>query len=96
MADYNSVVEGQKIIQTALEAFGRVDVVVNNAGILRDKSFARISDADWDLIHDVHLKGAFKTTQAAWPVFRKQNFGRIIVTSSNSGVYGNFGQANYR
>lgn len=95
VADYNSVTEGEKIIETALKAFGRIDIVVNNAGILRDKSFARISDSDWDLIHAVHVKGSFKTTQAAWPHFRKQNYGRIIMTSSNSGIYGNFGQANY-
>lgn len=95
VADYNSVVNGEKIIQTALDNFGRVDVVVNNAGILRDRSFTRISNSDWDLIHDVHLKGAFKVTQAAWPHFRKQNYGRIIVTSSNAGIFGNFGQANY-
>uniref|UniRef100_A0A1B6F4C3 Peroxisomal multifunctional enzyme type 2 n=1 Tax=Cuerna arida TaxID=1464854 RepID=A0A1B6F4C3_9HEMI len=93
--DYNSVTEGDKIIETALANFGRVDVLVNNAGILRDKSFARISDTDWNLIHDVHLKGSFKTTQAAWPHFQKQNYGRVIMTSSNSGLYGNFGQANY-
>lgn len=95
VADYNSVVDGDKIIQTAMEAFGRVDVLVNNAGILRDKSIARISDEDWNLIHDVHLKGSFVTTRAAWPIMKKQNYGRIIMTSSNSGVYGNFGQANY-
>ncbi|PSN45997.1 Peroxisomal multifunctional enzyme type 2 [Blattella germanica] len=95
VANYDSVVEGEKIIQTALDNFGRIDIVVNNAGILRDKSFARISNSDWDLINDVHLKGAFKTTQAAWPHFRKQNYGRVIVTASNSGLYGNFGQANY-
>nr|CAD7423672.1 unnamed protein product [Timema monikensis] len=94
-ANYNSVEDGEKIIQTALDNFGRIDVVVNNAGILRDRSFARISDTDWDLIQQVHLKGTFKTTQAAWPHFRKQNYGRVIVTSSNSGLYGNFGQANY-
>jgi len=93
--DYNSVVEGGKIIDTALQNFGRVDVVVNNAGILRDKSFARISQADWDIIQDVHLKGSFITSQAAWPHFRKQKYGKIIVTSSNSGLYGNFGQAGY-
>lgn len=93
--DYNSVVEGDKIVQTALENFGRIDVLVNNAGILRDRSLARISDEDWNLIHDVHLKGSFLTTRAAWPVMKKQNYGRIIMTSSNSGVYGNFGQANY-
>ncbi|KAK9497186.1 hypothetical protein O3M35_004551 [Rhynocoris fuscipes] len=95
IADYNSVVDGDKIIKTALDKFGRVDIVINNAGILRDKTFARISDSDWDLVHNVHLKGSFKTSQAAWPIFRKQNYGRIIVTSSNSGLYGNFGQANY-
>lgn len=95
MADYNSVTDGEKIIQTALAAFGRVDILVNNAGILRDKSFPRTSDQDWDLVNNVHVKGSFKTTQAAWPVFRKQNYGRIIMTSSNSGIYGNFGQANY-
>nr|CAD7401807.1 unnamed protein product [Timema cristinae] len=94
-ANYNSVEDGEKIIQTALDNFGRIDVVVNNAGILRDRSFARISNTDWDLIQQVHLKGTFKTTQAAWPHFRKQNYGRVIVTSSNSGLYGNFGQANY-
>lgn len=93
--NYDSVVDGDKLIQTALENFGRIDIVVNNAGILRDKSFARISESDWNLVHDVHLKGAFKVTQAAWPHFRKQNYGRVIVTSSNSGLYGNFGQANY-
>ncbi|XP_058820149.1 peroxisomal multifunctional enzyme type 2-like isoform X1 [Topomyia yanbarensis] len=93
--DYNSVVDGDKIIQTAMEAFGRVDVLINNAGILRDKSLARISDEDWNLIHDVHLKGSFLTTRAAWAIMKKQNYGRIIMTSSNSGVYGNFGQANY-
>lgn len=95
VADYNSVVDGEKIIQTALDKFGRIDVLVNNAGILRDKSFARISDQDWNLIHDVHLKGSFKTSQAAFPIFKKQNYGRVIMTSSNSGLYGNFGQANY-
>lgn len=95
VADYNSVVDGDKIVQTALDNFGRIDILINNAGILRDKSFARISDQDWDLVHAVHLKGSFKTTQAAFPVMKKQGFGRIIMTASNSGLYGNFGQANY-
>lgn len=95
VADYNSVVDGDKVIQTAIDNFGRVDILVNNAGILRDKSIAKTSDLDWNLIHDVHLKGSFMTTRAAWSHFKKQNYGRIIMTSSNSGIYGNFGQANY-
>ncbi|EEB16259.1 estradiol 17 beta-dehydrogenase, putative [Pediculus humanus corporis] len=95
VANYDSVENGEKIIKTAIDNFGRVDIVINNAGILRDKSFAKISDNDWDLIHQVHLKGSFKTTQAAWPYFKKQNYGRVVMTASNSGIYGNFGQANY-
>lgn len=95
VADYNSVEEGEKVIQTALDAFGRIDVLINNAGILRDRSFGRTSDHDWDLVHRVHLRGAFKVTRAAWPHMRKQNYGKIIMTSSTSGVLGNFGQANY-
>lgn len=93
--DYNSVVEGHKIIDTAISKFGRIDVLINNAGILRDKSLANITDDDWDKISDIHLKASFITTRAAWPHFKKQKFGRIIMTSSNSGIFGNFGQANY-
>lgn len=93
--DYNSVTEGDNIIKTAVDAYGRVDILVNNAGILRDKSFTNMSDNEWNAIYDVHLKGAYVTTRAAWPYFRKQKYGRVIMTSSNSGVYGNFGQANY-
>uniref|UniRef100_A0A2H1W3G5 SFRICE_022336 n=1 Tax=Spodoptera frugiperda TaxID=7108 RepID=A0A2H1W3G5_SPOFR len=96
VADYNNVVEGEKIIKTALDNFGRIDILINNAGILRDRSFTKMSDQDWDLIHLVHLKGAFKTTHAAWEHFRKQKYGRVIMTSSNAGIFGNFGQANYR
>lgn len=95
VADYNSVVDGDKVIDTAIKNFGRIDILINNAGILRDRSIAKISDQDWNLVNDVHLKGSFKCTQAAWPHMRKQKFGRIIMTSSNSGIYGNFGQANY-
>ncbi|CAG9795723.1 unnamed protein product [Diatraea saccharalis] len=95
VADYNSVVNGEKIIKTAIDNFGRIDILINNAGILRDKSFLKLSEQDWDLVHAVHLKGAYKTTHAAWEYFRKQNYGRIIMTSSNAGIYGNFGQTNY-
>lgn len=96
VADYNSVEDGDKIVQTAIDNFGRIDILVNNAGILRDKSIVNTSDNDWDLIHRVHLRGSFLTTRAAWPHFRKQNYGRIIMTSSVAGIYGNFGQSNYR
>ncbi|SQG00160.1 short chain dehydrogenase/reductase family oxidoreductase [Paucimonas lemoignei] len=95
VANHDSVTDGDKIVQNALDAFGRVDVVVNNAGILRDKSFAKMEDTDWDLVYRVHLEGAFKVTHAAWPHLREQNYGRVIFTSSTSGIYGNFGQANY-
>nr|XP_020766542.1 peroxisomal multifunctional enzyme type 2 [Odocoileus virginianus texanus] len=95
VANYDSVEEGEKIVKTALDAFGRIDIVINNAGILRDRSFSRISDGDWDIIQRVHLRGSFLVTRAAWDHMKKQNFGRIIMTSSASGIYGNFGQANY-
>lgn len=95
VGNYDSVTEGEKLIKTAMDNFGRVDILVNNAGILRDKSFVKITEQDLNIILDVHLRGSFSTTQAAWPIFKKQNYGRIIMTSSNSGLYGNFGQANY-
>ncbi|XP_005096557.1 peroxisomal multifunctional enzyme type 2 isoform X2 [Aplysia californica] len=95
VANYDSVEEGDKVVQTALDAFGRIDVVINNAGILRDRSFARISNEDWDIIHRVHLRGSFMVTRAAWPHMKKQGYGRIIMVSSSAGIYGNFGQANY-
>ncbi|XP_072137553.1 peroxisomal multifunctional enzyme type 2 isoform X2 [Mobula birostris] len=91
----DSVEEGEKVVQTALDTYGKIDIVVNNAGILRDRSFARISDLDWDLIQRVHLKGSFKVTRAAWNYMKNQKYGRIIMTTSVSGIYGNFGQANY-
>ncbi|XP_006034004.1 peroxisomal multifunctional enzyme type 2 [Alligator sinensis] len=95
VANYDSVEAGEKLVKKALEAFGRIDIVINNAGILRDRSFARISDEDWDIIHRVHLKGSFLVTRAAWNHMKNQKFGRIIMTSSAAGIYGNFGQANY-
>ncbi|RKP24368.1 hypothetical protein SYNPS1DRAFT_17312 [Syncephalis pseudoplumigaleata] len=95
VANYDSVEEGEKVVQTAIQAFGRVDILVNNAGILRDKSFLRMTDTDWDLVQRVHLRGTYKVTRAAWPYFVKQKYGRIVNTSSAVGLYGNFGQANY-
>lgn len=95
VADYNNVLEGEKIIETAVKNFGTVHVVVNNAGILRDAQFKKMSDQDFQLVTDVHTNGAFKVTKAAWEYFRKQSYGRIINTASPAGLYGNFGQANY-
>ena len=95
VANYDSVTEGDKIVQTAMDSFGRVDVVINNAGILRDKSFHKMTDDDWDIIFDVHVRGAYKVTRAAWPMMRDQNYGRVIFTTSAAGIYGNFGQTNY-
>ena len=95
VANYDSVEDGGKIVQCALDSFGRIDIVVNNAGILRDSSFQKMSAEDWDLIMRVHVQGAFKVTHAAWPHLREQSYGRVIFTSSAAGIYGNFGQANY-
>jgi 3-hydroxyacyl-CoA dehydrogenase/3a,7a,12a-trihydroxy-5b-cholest-24-enoyl-CoA hydratase len=95
VANYDSVEDGGKIVQAALDHFGRIDIVVNNAGILRDVSFHKMTEVDWDLIYRVHVLGAFRVTHAAWPRMRDQGYGRVIVTSSAAGIYGNFGQANY-
>ena len=95
VANKDSVEFGDKIVKTAMDAFGTVDIVINNAGILRDVSFAKMTDLDWDLIMKVHLKGAFSVTRAAWPIMREKGYGRIINTGSASGLYGSFGQANY-
>lgn len=86
---------GANIIQTAIDSFGKIDILVNNAGILRDKSFTKMTDDDWDLVQAVHVKGAYYCTKAAWGHMREQTFGRIIMTASASGIYGNFGQSNY-
>ena len=95
VANYDSVTDGDKIIQTAMDSFGKIDVVINNAGILRDKTFHKMEERDWDLIYDVHVRGAFKVSHAAWPYMRDQNYGRMIFTASAAGIYGNFGQTNY-
>ena len=95
IANFDSVEFGERIVADAVRVWGRVDIVINNAGILRDKSFHKMKEKEWDLIHGVHLKGAFKVTRAAWPHFRKQKYGKVLMTSSVAGLYGNFGQANY-
>jgi NAD(P)-dependent dehydrogenase (short-subunit alcohol dehydrogenase family) len=98
VADANSVATaegGQAIVNTAVEAFGTVDVVVNNAGILRDKTFHNLTPELLEPVVDVHLLGAFYVTMPAWKIMRENNYGRVINTSSNSGILGNFGQANY-
>jgi NAD(P)-dependent dehydrogenase (short-subunit alcohol dehydrogenase family) len=86
---------GQAIVQSAIDAFGQVDIVVNNAGILRDKSFHNMTIDMINAVIDVHLRGAFYVTHAAWTHMRDQGYGRVVNTSSNSGILGNFGQANY-
>jgi NAD(P)-dependent dehydrogenase (short-subunit alcohol dehydrogenase family) len=98
VSDANSVSSpegGEAIVRTALESFGRVDIVVNNAGILRDKSFQNLTPDLLESVLDVHLKGAFYVTRPAWVKMREQGYGRVVNTSSNSGLLGNFGQANY-
>ena len=98
VANYDSVATpegGQAIVQSALDAWGRVDIVVNNAGILRDASFKNMDADKVGAVLDVHLRGAFNVTQPAWEHMRNQNYGRIVNTSSGAGIFGNFGQANY-
>jgi len=96
--NYDSVATmegGAKIVKTALDRYGRIDILINNAGILRDLSFLKMDEGSWDIIFAVHVRGAFCVTKAAWPIMREQQFGRIIMTSSAAGIYGNFGQTNY-
>ena len=93
--DFNNVLDGDAIVKTAVDAFGTVDILVNNAGILRDISFMKQSQQDWDLVLDVHLNGTRNVTKAAFPVMREHGYGRIVMTKSSAGLYGNFGQTNY-
>ncbi|PKI84989.1 hypothetical protein MVES1_000810 [Malassezia vespertilionis] len=95
IANYDSNTEGAKIIKQVIEKWGRIDILINNAGILRDKSFKSMSDKEWDAVQAVHVFGSFACAHAAWPYMREQKFGRIVNTSSAAGIYGNFGQANY-
>ena len=92
VTDWDAV---QAMVQQAVDTWGRVDILVNNAGILRDKSFAKMELADFRLVMDVHLMGAVHCTKAVWPHMNAQKYGRIVMTTSSSGLYGNFGQSNY-
>jgi len=83
------------MVADAVKEWGRVDILINNAGILRDKSFAKMELDDFELVLNVHLIGSVNVTKAVWPIMREQNYGRIVMTTSPSGLYGNFGQANY-
>ena len=94
-ASVSSEAGAQSIIDDAVSAFGTVDIVVNNAGILRDKTFRKMPLEDWRLLLDVHLTGSAYVTHAAWPILMDKRWGRVVLTSSTSGIYGNFGQANY-
>ena len=98
VADGSSVATpegGEALVNTAIDAFGRVDIVINNAGILRDKTFHNMTPDLLEPVIDVHLKGAFYVTRPAWIKMREQGYGRVVNTSSNSGILGNFGQSNY-
>ena len=90
-----SVEDGDAVVKAAIDAFGRIDILINNAGILRDKAFTNMDDNLWDTIISVHLRGTYKCSKAAYPYMVKQKYGRIVNTTSTSGIYGNFGQANY-
>jgi NAD(P)-dependent dehydrogenase (short-subunit alcohol dehydrogenase family) len=98
IANYNSVADAAgaaNMVRQAVGAFGGIDILVNNAGILRDKTFAKMELADFEQVVAVHLLGSVYATKAAWPVMQERGYGRIVFTSSNSGLYGNFGQSNY-
>jgi NAD(P)-dependent dehydrogenase (short-subunit alcohol dehydrogenase family) len=98
VANYDSVATvegGQNIIKSAVDTFGRIDIVINNAGILRDTSFKNMTPEQLEPVLDVHLKGAFYVTQPAWSHMRDQGYGRVITTASGAGIFGNFGQTNY-
>ena len=87
--------EVEDLVKQAMDKWGRVDILINNAGILRDKSFSKMDLADFQLVMDIHLMGSVNCTKAVWEIMREQNYGRIVMTTSASGMYGNFGQTNY-
>jgi multifunctional beta-oxidation protein len=90
-----TVEKGDEVVKAVVDKYGRIDLVVNNAGILRDKAFTNMTDDMWFPVINVHLRGTYKVMKAAWPYMLKQKYGRIVNITSTSGVYGNFGQANY-
>lgn len=90
-----SVEDSEAIVKKTVEAFGRIDIIINNAGILRDKAFHNMDEKSWNDIMTIHLRATYKITHAAWPLFQKQKYGRVVNTTSSTGIYGRFGQANY-
>jgi 3-hydroxyacyl-CoA dehydrogenase/3a,7a,12a-trihydroxy-5b-cholest-24-enoyl-CoA hydratase len=94
-ANTDPVQQGERLVECALDRFGRLDIVVNNAGNLRDRAFHNMTSEDWEEVYRVHLYGAFAVTRSAWPHLRAQQYGRVVLTSSVAGLFGNFGQANY-
>lgn len=94
-ADVTDPIQVDAMVAATLETFGRVDILINNAGILRDRTFSKMELSDFAKVVDVHLNGAVNCTKSVWQVMREQNYGRILMTSSSSGIYGNFGQSNY-
>lgn len=94
-ANVANYAEVEDMVQQAMSKWGRVDILINNAGILRDKTFAKMELADFQLVMDVHVMGSVNCTKAVWEIMRAQNYGRIVMTTSSSGMYGNFGQSNY-
>jgi NAD(P)-dependent dehydrogenase (short-subunit alcohol dehydrogenase family) len=86
---------GEHIVQTAIDAFGKLDILINNAGILRDQTFAKMGPENWDAVLNVHLRGSYCVTRPAFTHMREKGYGRIVMTSSGSGLFGNFGQSNY-
>jgi NAD(P)-dependent dehydrogenase (short-subunit alcohol dehydrogenase family) len=98
LADTASVTDAGAVaamVARAMDSWGRIDILINNAGILRDKTFSKMDDAQFEAVLDVHLRGAWICTKAIWPTMQAQGYGRILTTTSSSGLYGNFGQANY-
>jgi NAD(P)-dependent dehydrogenase (short-subunit alcohol dehydrogenase family) len=98
VANYDNVATtagGENIVKTAVDAFGKVDILINNAGIVRDKTFVKMDEETWDIVVAVHLRGAYCVTKPAFALMREQAYGRIVMTTSGGGLFGNFGQTNY-